>query len=1004
MSKIPFKVFPTNGYKNSQFQIISYIDNLRIEIIHKGVVIKNITINPNKPTLINKFSEAGEYIVKSIEDKSFYKQTINVRESYRLGSSELKKTYVFDDVEYSFFLMKDRLLFYDNNKRFMFTENDISPSDIKKIDKNNLLFITHIGEKDNGITNFGVYNLLTFSITGELLDLYVEIVVDLQNKFLWVYNKVQSSIHCFIINDSNDEVFKEIKKYDEIIEFTYNEKNKLLFIAKKDQIITVQTNNLKEFNMLKHSSKAIDINGYYYEIVNGKINCLKIFNDFKASIKLPPKLNIDETDFFFLGDKYTYKSPLLSFNSIVEDIIKCETNKISFNDNKEKTFDRVYISDDINICENIVQHKFYPTIKGFFLLKKEIKNQLKYLQFEKNNNWNGTTYINTSTVKQSLLFVEEGSFNPIIEDASDFKIISFDNHYLIVEYNNNLLVACGNEIISFENVDDFNLFTIDSNNFLLVENKGLHSLYLFSDIKKALLKDVEIHNSKFLEQHKVIWYSQNKKKVENNNIRLKIFDLSSLNNIYFSEKHPQLRFLSNFRNYKFYENYILSSNNVIINPVNGKIFGSVIGRINSISKQLNKVISERDGFFYLSEFNKGDNVYEDIEINLIEKKIIESYLSPNGKFLVLKEEAKNYVFYDIEKDEEINFISGNFLAFSKDGNIIIEEDQRRTNKIIDPLTFEDVTPPNYKYYRFLSPDGKLYADIILKTRYINKLVDTEISLEERNEIDKKIHKNKDKFFTINEINLKKINIDNPSEISIDKIIKAEKYTKIGIVETNEEVEIVFPDDLDFYNYSAFSFDNKYYGYVGKPSRKGIICIYKIDFDSYNNKLSIIDYYIDECPENATWICSFSKTGYFATYDSVPKTYLAKIDDEFLLNLKVDSFQNNQYVKKECQENWNVIDNKNFLCFSPTGSYLALSEQGYIPLSLGGTGHQESSAIHIALTKTGELINSYFEHGAEIQKDRKLNNITFVSFSEDENRLMSLSSDGVVIIRDLELTT
>ena len=84
------------------------------------------------------------------------------------------------------------------------------------------------------------------------------------------------------------------------------------------------------------------------------------------------------------------------------------------------------------------------------------------------------------------------------------------------------------------------------------------------------------------------------------------------------------------------------------------------------------------------------------------------------------------------------------------------------------------------------------------------------------------------------------------------------------------------------------------------------------------------------------------------------------------------------------QNWNVIKNKNYLCFSPSGQFLALSEQGYEPLTHGGHGHIESHVLQIAETKTGSIINSLTEHGDKIQTDNR-KKITFVAFSTDEKK-------------------
>ena len=206
--------------------------------------------------------------------------------------------------------------------------------------------------------------------------------------------------------------------------------------------------------------------------------------------------------------------------------------------------------------------------------------------------------------------------------------------------------------------------------------------------------------------------------------------------------------------------------------------------------------------------------------------------------------------------------------------------------------------------------------------------------------------------------------------------------------------------------TAFSYDNKYFGYVGKPSLKGLIHLFKLDYVESDNKLLVTDFYLNRKLKNAAWVCGFSKTGYFATYDSNPVTYLLKVDEE-LFKYKTDEIElrENTYNSKSNishqYDKWNKINGKNFLCFSPSGEYLALSEQGYEPLTLGGYGHQESNAVHIANTETVRIIDSFTGHGEKIKYNKK-KKVTFVAFSEDEKRIMTLSSDGVVVIRNLKL--
>jgi len=483
--------------------------------------------------------------------------------------------------------------------------------------------------------------------------------------------------------------------------------------------------------------------------------------------------------------------------------------------------------------------------------------------------------------------------------------------------------------------------------------------------------------------------------------------------------------------FKFFDTYALSSNNIIFNPKTLEIKDSFVGEIESSSRDLNKIVSHRKNIIYLSKFNNTKRKYELLEIPINEQRFNESYLSPNGQFLVLQDKSNKYILYDIEKNETIKFFSGNFLAFSNEGNLIIEKDGTRNVKIYDPLTFSDITPPNYHHYRFLSPDGKLYAQVSKKIRYINKLSGQELKINEvtkfRQELDlpiiafyttpeqkieyekikNQIYKNRRALFLDNKTKFDEIGIDDYSEISSNTIVKVERFIEIGIVGTNITTEIHFPLNLKYYNYASFSYDNKFFGYVGKPSSRGIIHLFKLDFDEHNKKLSVVDSYLSMFPKYASWVCGFSKTGYFATYDSTPDTYLIKVNERFF-DLKTTEIElrNNIYNSKSNiyhqYNNWNIINGKNFLCFSPSGKYLSLSEQGYEPLTLGGYGHQESNAVHIAITETGEIIDSFTGHGDMIKKNSS-KKVTFVAFSKNEKRIMTLSSDGVVVIRNINIT-
>jgi glutaredoxin-related protein len=86
--KRPFNIFPNIGYRNSQFQIVSSVDNLRIDIYNKDKVVKSIETNSKYPTLLTSLNSAGKLIAKCRFNNDVFLQEIEIKEAFRLGSSE----------------------------------------------------------------------------------------------------------------------------------------------------------------------------------------------------------------------------------------------------------------------------------------------------------------------------------------------------------------------------------------------------------------------------------------------------------------------------------------------------------------------------------------------------------------------------------------------------------------------------------------------------------------------------------------------------------------------------------------------------------------------------------------------------------------------------------------------------------------------------------------------------------------------------------------------------
>lgn len=1016
--KSPFKIFPNIGYKNSQFQIVSKLDNLKIDIFYDETIVTSVVVNKDHPTLMTNLKSPGKFIAKCRVADELFQQEIEIKNAIRIGSSQYKKAFLFDDNNFSFILMKDRLLLFDEKKKLLLTQNHYSPSEIHKIDEFHFLFITKIGGFSDGIINLGIYNTNTFSIVGELLNHFREIIIIPESNKTWLYNTSKNSIHCFELIDKNEKYFTELRRFENFNDYFIDNSNKRIYVTSEDTVIISDLINLLfTFEIPRRADNAIDREGNIFKLRDGIITFKNNFIDLSLDAQLLPEINLQSDNFLHIGSTLQQDIHLLNLQQKVDQMKDGIITHIP----QGQTFHYHILPELDQITESHKWvHDIYSTDQGVYLVVKEEQREVREIKFTKEENEWQVSPLPTIRNEYSLLFWSSSKVDILIDKEPYLNVYQHLGSMLLVNTQNGQKLFVGINQFHVGKNNSIEVFLINDISYYLIKSIEKYSLYKANDLKSPILDQVEILNPHLINKHKIIYYTGSDKYISKANY-LNAFDLKECTKLFIKEIEVKHSIFKDATDFKFHENYALSSNKVLFNPTNLEIKDAFIGLPVSFSAQLNKIISFRDNLIYLSEFNPELEKYELIQIEVETHNYKESYLSPNGQFLMLQDESNKYLWYDINKNEYTHFYSGKFLAFRNDGSLIVEDDSTRAVKILDPKIFEDITPPNYHHYRFISPDGKLYAQVASKTRFYHKLNEKILTLDEvkkiRRELDDPLNNaieedklkliiknNRKEIFDLYKSKFHEIGIKDYNAINSNHVVKVERYTEIGIIGTQTTAEIVFPEDLQFYNYSAFSYDNKYFGYVGKPSMNGLLHLFKIDFDEANSKLTVLESYSSRYPRYASWVCGFSKKGYFATYDSTPDTYIINVDDD-LFEKKISVMELKQNIRKSktniynSYNKWNEITGKNFLCFSPTGDFLALSEQGYEPLTHGGYGHQESSAVHIANTITGEIVNSFTEHGAQISSDKD-KKVTFVAFSEDESRLMSLSSDGVVIIRDL----
>lgn len=201
------------------------------------------------------------------------------------------------------------------------------------------------------------------------------------------------------------------------------------------------------------------------------------------------------------------------------------------------------------------------------------------------------------------------------------------------------------------------------------------------------------------------------------------------------------------------------------------------------------------------------------------------------------------------------------------------------------------------------------------------------------------------------------------------------HEKIVILDkgNNSYHDIPIESRPDYINYISFSRDDDFVAFGGKylDLNKGVMEI--LALQKSNTGLVGITANIDNT-HYAIWKVVFSPIqNILAYYDSRPTTSV------------YDYSVNGKLVKKY------DLDNRSVECFSPDGNYLVLSQNRYEATTIGGAGWCPSNKIFLAKVDCGSEIKEFGEHNAPV---------TFANISNEGNKMITRSEDGIVIVRDV----
>lgn len=428
----------------------------------------------------------------------------------------------------------------------------------------------------------------------------------------------------------------------------------------------------------------------------------------------------------------------------------------------------------------------------------------------------------------------------------------------------------------------------------------------------------------------------------------------------------------------------------------------------------------------------------------------EALFAADDKCIILSDKHNQFYFQNLASGERTEFDPGVFVRHINGYRPLLDFSpiQHRQPRIIDPVSGQLIDPSEFENYVFYSPDGSCHVGTksegkmssisnieykhIFENRYISSQEYWEYSklnIPPVTNASDKVQEarlqlmldhpswfvNRFKNITANTIlnyASGKDGIDEHDRKKLDLYVKYAYQFTDAFISSNEYIMLYSsyssaPRKVDlgiplwYINYISFSYNGKMMALAGrypnntvvddgeqKRQLSGLFLLYDIEEDRIVYKRT--DTY-------AVWVTSFNKDGLVAFYDSKPNTYILESS-----NPDSPAIDN----KSEKIKDIGCITGRNFLCFSPSGKYVAMSEQGYVRYSSDNNfwGHLPSTNVYIRKCEDlNKDIAHYNDHGDNISGIAvRQQTVSMVAFSTDDSKLLSVSNDGVIVVRNLHL--
>lgn len=944
-----FQVHPHFGYLNSDFRLINGGDSTLL--VKDSFEDKEYEIPAS--TNISVRLMAGEHKF-TIVGEGRVSETIVVEDAIKLGGSQEKKTYIFEDTPWALMVMLDRTYFYNRDTKEQYLEHGLTPKSILFLTSNYLLFVS---EKDNSI--FSLDKLAIEKTIGDSSFLF-------SNEHYAVFSSPDGLI-LFSMDDGIDMRVSTIRCND----YAIDDAKQILFYHFEDkkevQIKQLDDPNATEtrFNLSEPFRCFI---GKHSVVFGNSPQSLSVLN---LHIKETTKLYKDIVPITSINGKVVWENHASS--SIGDKDVKN-----TFTSYAELT---IYERTERWLC--VVKTKHVLINNGM------VSNIVKYTLHSTNEE--------CSFLQSDRPFtITEGKSFDCVKDADDNGILIFNKKHQVFE-GEPILSPSGYILIATKDKNDSKILVDPLSPSFKHANEGYDTENLFR--KTGLIKVVKIPQIGDKKTESEFQDIENKR-------------------IFANSTYENLNKDGFFRLFGGVGDYIHSQDGYVHTMPCTK------DRLIAISERCNYAIVRSEGGIVLYGYDQVKKEWSGAPLGNME--IDESFFSKavfcsDSENIIYQKKGKEYFLRQIGSDEESEFeLQGSVIRRNINGYIpYLDFDTHRKPVYIDPVTLtriEDIAAGQFTYQ---SVDGKITHVAHNVVKYYSYEKEQYVSTDEyqryvamydyekesplsppkktgsRYEDAKRnrtLYYDAHKSWLNEKIKQKAGFIGRKRDFiplnafledgsACDSyIFRKEYYVRENV--NGEVVDIQLPQALSFLNYVSYSYDNRYIIVAGRfPMNsfyKGLAMVYDV-------RAREIVYM--STSTMAVWLGVFSKSGMVAYYDSAP-----------------NSFVSDDVAKKEF---YDEIKGRSFLTFSPSGKYIALSRQGYIPYISGHPrwGHQPSRDVYVVRSEEPQKeLAHYCDHGDQIEGtggwDRTNSSVASATFSKDDKKLMTVSKDGVVVVRNL----